>query len=347
MIVFTSITLNYLPKARVLAKTLKRMNPNREFHVFISDLLLEEEKESFIQGNASLFDRIYWLDDLEVENKKAWIFKHTVVELCTAVKGLYLRHLINQDHKKIVYIDPDIAIFNDLSPIESLLDEYAILLAPHLLDFSDESQAILDNEIGGTMRHGVFNLGFLAINAQKSDGQRFAKWWSSRLYEYCYADYERGLFTDQKWCDLVPAFFEDYYIIRDPGYDVASWNLNKRKLSFSKDGQILVNEKYPLRFYHFTGYDSGIGRLMTQRYGTQCSVVEEVWAWYLREVTKMGQNEWQIHLCHFDFYKDGKEILPRERKLYRNREDLQSTYKDPYAIGKKLRRYARRKESRV
>ena len=48
-------------------------------------------------------------------------------------------------------------------------------------------------------------------------------------------------------------------IIRDPGYDVASWNLDCRKLSFNEEGVLMVNSEYPLRFYHFTGYDSGAG----------------------------------------------------------------------------------------
>ena len=163
------------------------------------------------------------------------------------VKGPYLQVLADEGHEKIMYIDPDIAIFNSLSPLEEWMNDYGILLAPHLLDYTDNTQSIQDNEIMGTMRHGTFNLGFLGINSSKRDGRRFVDWWSSRLRNYCYADYERGLFTDQKWVDLAPSYFENLLILRDPGYDVASWNLDCREITFSPEGQLRVNKKYPLR----------------------------------------------------------------------------------------------------
>jgi hypothetical protein len=331
MDVFTSITLNYLPKARVLASSLKRFHPHWNFHLLISDRL--PGYDGFSLDNEldnSLFDRVVWLDDLDIPNRQAWIFKHTVVELCTAVKGVYLQELAAAGVEKIIYIDPDIAIFNELSPLEGWLDEHAILLAPHLLDFSDQPAAILDNEIAGTMRHGTFNLGFLAVNTTRPEGKRFVDWWGSRLMDYCYADYDQGLFTDQKWCDLVPSFFEDYFVIRDPGYDVASWNIDKRQMSMTPKGEIRINEHYPLRFYHFTGYDSGAGSTMTERYGGGNELLNEIWDWYLREIQRMGQEEHGKRPCFYSFYANGHEIPNSVRKLYRTKPDLQVAYPTPY-----------------
>ena len=34
-----------------------------------------------------------------------------------------------------------------------------------------------------------------------------------------------GVYTDQRWCDLVPALFDGVKVLRDPGLNVASWNL--------------------------------------------------------------------------------------------------------------------------
>lgn len=331
MQIFTSISLNYLPKARTLAASLKRFHPDSKIHLLVSDRLTTKNKSAEeINLAKEPFDRIVWVDALEINNLYSWIFMHTTVELCTAVKGPFLQQLIKEGAKKIIYIDPDIVVFNKLDPLLDLLDDHAILLTPHLLDYPDNHQSILDNEIAGTLRHGTFNLGFFAINADKNDGQRFAQWWGNRLLDYCYADYDLGLFTDQKWCDLVPSFFEDFYIVRDPGYNSASWNLDKRHMSISEDGQILINNKYPLRFYHFTGYDSGAGNTMTQRYSNGNLIINDIWSWYHRELQKNGQSIYGNKKCYFNYYDNGIEITKDARQVYRQRKDLQEAFPNPY-----------------
>jgi lipopolysaccharide biosynthesis glycosyltransferase len=345
MDVFTSITLNYLPKACVLVESLKKYHPDWSFHLLINDKLPSEDTESIkAELDDARFDKVVWLDQLDIPNLYGWIFKHTLVELCTAVKGSYLQHLVQSGSEKIMYIDPDIAIFNELSGLEELLDKHSILLTPHLLDYSDDLNAITENEIDGTMRHGIFNLGFLAINPTLVDGRRFSEWWGHRLLNFCYADYERGLFTDQKWCDHAPALFEDLYIIRDPGYNVASWNINKRKLSISESGQILVNDAYPLRFYHFTGYDSGAGDFMTQRYNEKNPVVDEIWAWYGRAIHSKSQDKWGSKPCYYNFYSNGALIFTEDRRFYRNKIDLQDAYPNPFILRDDLIRSIREKE---
>jgi hypothetical protein len=60
-----------------------------------------------------------------------------------------------------------------------------------------------------------------------------------------------GTFVDQKWIDLVPAFFDKVCILKHPGCNIAYWNLHERTLSQGKDA-ILVNNQ-PLCFFHFSG----------------------------------------------------------------------------------------------
>lgn len=333
MDIFTSITLNYLPKARILAKSLKKFHPKWKFHVLISDCQSTAEAQNInINFKEELFDRIFWIKNLDIPDIESWIFKHTIVELCTAVKAVFLQRLIDEGSEKIVYIDPDIVVFNNLNPIEKWLDEYAILLTPHLLDYTDNIQSIQDNEISGALRHGTFNLGFLAINAKRKDGKLFSEWWRSRLLNYCYADYDRGLFTDQKWCDLIPSFFDDYYIIRDPGYDVASWNLDCRKITFNDKGELIINQKHLLRFYHFTGYDSGAGAMVINQLTKKGanSIIREIWSWYHRQLIIDEHEKFSKLNSIFEFFENGKKITKEMRLLYRNREDLQSQFKNPF-----------------
>ena len=155
MLVYTSVTKSYLPKARVLARSVKRFHPDWTFVLLYSDDL---------PGGFNLadepFDEILTIEHLGIANWKSWAFGHTVVELCTAVKGPAAVYLAKRPEiRKIMYLDPDIKVFNVLSPLSGLLDEYEILLTPHLLVAEQETGAIIDNEVS-SLKHGVFNLGF-------------------------------------------------------------------------------------------------------------------------------------------------------------------------------------------
>ena len=49
----------------------------------------------------------------------------------------------------------------------------------------------------------------------------------------------------------VPGMFGGLLVVRDPGCNVASWNLSRRRLAFGPGGALTVNGS-PLKFYHFT-----------------------------------------------------------------------------------------------
>ena len=248
MLVYTSVTKSYLPKARVLAKSVKRFHPDWLFVLLYSDSLpvgFDLAREPF--------DEVLTVEQLGFPNWKAWAFGHEVVELCTAVKGPAAEVLAQRPGiGKIMYLDPDIKVFSSLSSLEALLDQHEILLTPHLLDREEEIDAVRDNEISA-LKHGVYNLGFFAARTS-GQGLQFIRWWAARLRLFCRDDIPGGLFTDQRWCDLAPAFFSQLGIVRDPGCNVATWNIAHRPLSRDDTGHFLVRD-VPLRFYHFTSYD--------------------------------------------------------------------------------------------
>ncbi|MEI8031657.1 MAG: hypothetical protein WCH35_17930 [Comamonadaceae bacterium] len=82
--------------------------------------------------------------------------------------------------------------------------------------------------------------------------EKFLDWWMTKLYRDCVVDIPRGLFVDQKWIDLVPGFFSDSIIIRDPSYNVAYWNLHEREFSGGMNNWKV--DGTPLAFFHFSGY---------------------------------------------------------------------------------------------
>ena len=282
MHIFTSVTANYLPKAAALAHSVKRFHPEATFHVVLSDNLPDCPAHV-----TSAFDSFINIRDLPLENLPSWIFKHRVVELCTAVKGVAFQYIADRfGAERVFYFDPDILVLNKLDDLSRILDDHSALLTPHQTAPEPDLQSILDNELC-CLRHGVYNLGFLAVRMSEQ-GREFVAWWADRLKRFCYDDVPAGLFTDQRWIDLAPAYFDKIKIVRDPQYNVSTWNLTHRVATGNAPYEIKINGQ-PLVFYHFSGFDSGAQKIMLERYGAHSPVLFDLREYYLARCEEMGQ----------------------------------------------------------
>ncbi len=323
---FSSFTFSYLNRARVLFQTLRRHHPDWRLVALMAD----EPPDGFeLDVEREPFDQVVWARDLGIADYPGWLFRHDVVEVSTAIKGPFLHAACASGADAVIYLDPDTALLSDLTPIERWLEEHDILLTPHLVDPNFEVEAILDNDLAAS-RAGIFNLGFVAIRTT-GEGLRFAHWWQHRLLSYCFDEMPAGLFVDQRWCDHVPALFDKVKVIRDPGYNVASWNLSQRKLTAGKDGRFTVNGSQ-LRFWHFTKLGP-TGDAMTKKYAGDNHPVYEIWSWYKRLVDAATEpaipERWWAH-AEFD---DGTPITRAQRRLYRDRIDLQRAFPNPFGSG--------------
>ena len=322
---YTSFSFSYLNRARVWAKSLKKIHPDWVIWALITDK--EPVGFEFNILNEP-FDKILTAEDLFGEETERWLFGMDVIEACTAVKGRALVKLLeNPNVGKVFYFDPDTAVFNSMLPVVDLLNDFSIVLTPHQTDpeSSDNKMAILDNEVA-SLQYGVFNLGFVAV-ANDSEGRRFANWWSDRLQDYCHDRLDIGIFVDQKWCNLVPCFFDNVFVLRDPGYNVASWNLSNRKFSFDDHGVLNINDK-PLRFYHFTKLGP-IGDVMTSRYAKDNIEVYEVWSAYKRWIDVETDSAIPNKYWHYGKFDNGVSIKKKLREVYRGRRDLQDFFHNP------------------
>ncbi len=320
---YTSFTYSYLNRARVLAKSCKRHHPDWFFWAVITD----KQPDGFrLDLSQEPFDGVILVEELYGRETDSWLFKHDIVEACTAVKGRALKHLLSlSDCENVVYLDPDIAVFNPLSSVQEALLTHSIVLTPHQLGPDDTTQAIFDNEVA-SLDYGSFNLGFLAVRNDAEAG-RFTEWWTNRLDTLCYDRLDQGIFVDQKWCNLVPCFFDSVKVLRDPGCNVASWNLSNRHVSFDEAGMIRCNGE-PLKFYHFTKLGP-IGDTMTQRYAGSNVEVYELWQWYRSEVARLTDPAIPGGWWYYGTFSDGLKIPKPARELYRDREDVRQEFKDP------------------
>ena len=321
--VFTSCAYNYFPKIRLLFNSIKKYHPEWSIHLILAD----KRSQDFYIDNEIL-DEVVFIEDLNIPNYKAWIFDHNIVELSTAIKPFMFERLMSQaDCKKVIFLDPDIVLFSRLNDIVQELDTFNMVLIPHQVSPESSMEGIIDNEIG-SLKYGVFNLGFLGV-ANTKVGRDFIQWWSKRTYHFCKDDIPNGLFTDQKWINLVPVLFDGVRINRSTRHDVANWNMPIRKLTKSKIGNYLVDGN-PLGFYHFTGFDSGDHLVMLKKYNNYQGAVKDLYDWYSAEVKASMNNRFPEKKWGYSTYSDGVEIKEEHRELYRNRKDLQEAFLDPF-----------------
>lgn len=323
MVVFTSLCANYLPKAKVLGDSLKKHHPKTIFAVCLTERTVPPE------AHHENIDLVVPVTQLPIEDLEGFIFKYTQTEASTAVKGYFFQELWRRypNEDVFIFLDPDILILNPFDRLEEILRAHDIVLIPHLTEPENSYEAIADNEIAA-LKHGVFNLGFLGLR-RTAHADRFLAWWTKRLHDFCFVDIPHGLFTDQRWVDLAPCFFP-VHIFKDPGYDVAPWNLSRRRIVRKDDGTYEVNA-HPLVFVHFSGWDSGANKDMFLKYnrGTD-DPMHQLQELYVKLLEERGQNVLRHFPWSFGSYSNGEEVPRAHRRMYRSRRILQRVYNQPF-----------------
>ena len=237
-VVFTIFAKNYLAHARALMDSVKRHHPE----VGLSAVLVDHA-DGYFDPLAEDFE-IVSSEELAIQASREFHFKYSLLELSTAVKPYAMQFLLDRHGaKNIVYFDPDILLYSSLDSILSGLQSHSFLLTPHLTSplWDDRRSTELD-----ILRSGAFNLGFLALR-DGAESRALLSWWQSRLEDHCRVDLAGGLFVDQRWMDLAPGLFPSMGILRDPGCNVAYWNLSHCEVE-RRGEQWLVNGE-PLVFF--------------------------------------------------------------------------------------------------
>jgi len=243
IIICTIFSKNYLSYVRTLADSFFKINPNGRMFALLVDNL-----DNAFNPQEEKFELVL-ADDIGIENLKSFCFKYSIVEANTGVKAHFLSYLFQKHNfKKIIYLDPDIFVVNSLENIWNLLGKKSIILTPHILTHISDDKKPSESDL---KKAGIFNLGFIAL-AYNNVTKDFLEWWKEKLYSFCWMKPEEGFHVDQKWVDDVPNIFQDVYIIKHPGYNVAYWNLMERNVKID-DGKLSVNGK-PLYFFHFSGF---------------------------------------------------------------------------------------------
>lgn len=233
----TIASSDYLYKVQALYQTLLQCCTQPfQLHVLVTDLGGIKKTEHI---------KFYALSDLANPTALPIILKYRGDKLRWSLKPVFILHLL-QHSQKVIYIDNDIAFFNNPEFLFDLLSSNRILLTPHRYSFSPtQNQFWLENNL----KFGLYNAGFFAAH---SDAKNALEWWAACCLYRCQKNYWRGLYDDQKYLDLLPIIEPSTLILEHKGCNVAGWNIENCPRT-SAQNQILAGN-YPIVFIHFNFY---------------------------------------------------------------------------------------------
>lgn len=307
----TIVARNYLPHARVLAASFRQHHPDGEFFVLIID---DEQRELDAAGEPFTCLR---LTDIRLSTDEIGRLAgiYDVTELATAVKPRLLAFLLAGGRDHVIYLDPDIKIYDTLQDIARLAVDHDVVLTPHtMVPVPRDGRRIDGLHILGA---GVYNLGFVAVGAGATS---FIEWWWGNTRREALMDHQRMMFTDQRWIDFVPSFFR-HYILKDPGCNVAYWNLHGRALRWTGDRYEVDGQ--PLRFFHFSGFDHRRPYLLSKHQGetprillSEHPALKKICGEYLADLQAAGISENQQLGYGWSALPNGFVLDKRSRRLY-------------------------------
>jgi glycosyltransferase involved in cell wall biosynthesis len=240
--------------------------------------------------------------------------------------------------QELLYFDPDILILRDLAPLWDLLDRHAIVLTPHVTTPVEDDAKPGEVEI---LLAGAYNLGFLGLSLAPTT-LRFLAWWAKRLYDGCRMAQRREMHVDQRWIDLVPGLFDGVHILRDPGYNVAYWNLHGRAIAF-RGGDVLANGQ-PCYFFHFSGLDldnlAAVSRYQNRFTLRSLGDTARLYEQFKGMLLANGHEKTSRWAYAFGRFSNGVRIPDAARTLYHSLGDARARFGDPFQAGSPRSFYA-------
>jgi hypothetical protein len=303
---FTICSRNYLAYALTLRDSLQKAEPDLDFRIFLADAPLDEAPPQGVE--------IIPVSEIDPAEMRDMAFRYTVIEFNTAVKPFCFDYMFDQAAcDEVIYLDPDIHLFAPMQRVhEALAGGASCVLTPHILAPLPPEDTASEFDL---MRSGTFNLGF-ATFANTPEARAFLTWWKNKLREHCRVDLQNGLFVDQRFVDFAPSFIEHLKVLRDPGYNVAYWNLANRPVR--KTDTSLTAAGSPLVFFHFSGVSPGApdvfskhqSRFDMTNIGDAADLVRD----YLGCLAANGQARWSAMPYAYGKFDTGEPIVAPMRQ---------------------------------
>jgi hypothetical protein len=229
----------YLARGLALRESLAKHAPGSQLWV----LCLSQECESMLRSMALSDVRLVPLAELEAADPQlaASRANRSLVEYYFTCSPCLPRYLLaeNPEIAAITYLDSDVFFFSSPEAVFAEIGSAAIAITPHRFP-AGRAQTM--------ERYGRYNVGWLTF--QRGDAAAAClEWWRERCIEWCHDRLEGDRFADQKYLDRFEALFDSVHVIRNPGVNLAPWNLDNHQIA----GPPVAVDGTPLVFFHFHG----------------------------------------------------------------------------------------------
>jgi hypothetical protein len=318
ILAYTICSVNYFAQAHTLGESLQKLNPDIRFVIGVVDKLQGKTIDTAILPPFELLE----VDKIGIPDFQEMCDRYDITELNTAVKPYYIHYFYDTfpEIDSVIYFDPDIIVYDDLQELKTALTKHNIVVTPHLVTPYNDDKWQNENDL---VKTGIYNLGFIATS-RSAETLRFVKWWMEKLKFGAKIDLCQGYFTDQHWIDLVPIFFDNVFISKDIGYNVAYWNLHERHCSQDSNGTWKINDTYPLHFFHYSGFNpfkaSVVSKYQNRILFDERPDIVPLFEYYRVSLLKNHQAYWQEFPCVY--------IKPRKvKRLVRVREIFKFPFK--------------------
>jgi hypothetical protein len=333
---FTVCNVAYLNKAMALAESTYKFN-NIKVDIFLFD------RKRDLNVNYDICN-IWWVEDLDIPNFNNLAFKYSVIELTTSLKPYISLYLLSKNFEKVIFLDPDIMVFNSIQSILIELENNPVIITPHYI-YPKINGMSDDNRL---MKFGCYNLGFFAVSASK-EALEFLSWWSDRCLQNAFDDVQYGIFTDQKWVNIAQCFFPFIYVSYNPGYNVAYWNLDERHITVNTNSEYFINESFQLVFFHFSSFDSSsdssspanLSKLPFYMGKNDDSIITDILLLYKNTLNKYISVS--SDTCYsFDYMSNGNYISPTLRRAYAAMFKYFNSVNNPFEANSEVSKFALR-----
>lgn len=308
---FTIVTRNRLHLARVLMQSIAEKFPEAGRHVLVVDPC-----DGFFDPATEPF-AVTFGAELALPDFESYAFVNDALSLCCLLKPAFALHLFQQfGADLLLYADSDMLCHDRPDALLQLMRDSPVALTPHVLSPLPANAPRTDNDI---MRSGAFNAGFFAVR-RSPEADRFLVWWLSAMRR------ERKLDAtfchDQQFLSLAAVYFPWIAVLRDPGYNVAYWNLTERPLACDPTGRLTAGGR-PLSIFHYSFFDVSTPTLLANRPPLSVPAGSELMKNLLRSyadsILRAGSAVCLRQSYAYGYFTDGKPITCAHQEYYLGR----------------------------
>lgn len=258
----TVVSKYYIDRISCLIDSLEKFDSKLHILCFDQDVLNKLKKKKYKNIELYYVDKIFEFDvQLNQKIQNIELINQVVMSRPVFIKYLNRVNNIN----KICLIDSDTYFFSNPDQILNETKSYSIAFCKH--NFNRNENYLEKN-------FGKFNAGYIYFNLDNY-GLKFLNDWSELCKDWCLFEPSDNKFSDQKYLEkLYDNMKENIKIIDNPGYNLAPWNLENKKIN--KKDKIVYVDSYQLVFFHF----HGIKKLFKKIYflgltGYECKIQSE------------------------------------------------------------------------